>query len=83
MKTMYIKPEIFATASTIEHHLCAGSPLLGVRKADWGAKGVNDYSNSAWDNQGWGDTETPVIAGNDNGVLNSQTNGNGLWEDED
>ena len=79
MKTMYIKPETFITSSSVEYHILAGS---GLRKSDFGAKGVNEYSNSAWDNQGWGDTETPVIAGNDNGELNSTTNDNGLWEDE-
>lgn len=78
MKTMYIKPETFITSSSVEYHILAGS---GLRKSDFGAKGVNEYSNSAWDNQGVGDTETPVIAGNDNGVLNSTTNDNGLWED--
>lgn len=78
MKTMYIKPETFITASAVEYQILAGS---GKRMADFGAKGVNDYSNSAWDNQGWGDTETPVIAGNDNGELNSTANDNGLWED--
>ena len=80
MKTMYIKPEIFITETKVEHHLCAGSCL---RKSDFGAKGVNDYSNAAWDNQYWGNTETPIIAGNDNGVLNSQTNDATTWDDDD
>ena len=83
MKKHYIKPEVEITAQWFEGHLCAGTET-GQRMADWGAKGVNDYSNSAWDNEGWGNTTTPVIiAGDDNGELNSTGNQYNLWEDED
>ena len=80
MKTRYIQPETLVTYYPLESQLCAGT---GVRQADWGGKGQNDYSNSLWDNQGWGDTETPVIAGNDNGNLNSTTKGINLWDEDE
>lgn len=82
MKAMYIKPEIEITITLMEGHLC-GNSETGLRQADWGAKGVSDYSNDAWDNQGWGNTTTPVIiGGDDNGELNSTGNQYNLWEDE-
>lgn len=77
---MYIKPELEITITLMEGHLCGDSK--GLRQADWGAKGENEYSNSAWDNEYWGDTETPVIAGDDNGTMNSTANSHNLWEDE-
>ena len=82
MKKHYIKPEVEITAQLFEGHLCAGTEN-GQRMADWGAKGVNDYSNSAWDNEFWGNTQTPVIAGDDNATMNSTSNQYNLWEDED
>jgi hypothetical protein len=78
MKANYIQPEITITYHYFEGHLCAGT---GIRQADFGAHGENDYSNSLWDNQGWGDTETPVIAGNDNGELNSTSKSFNLWDE--
>ena len=80
MKATYIKPLVDITYVEFEAELCEGS---GLRKADFGA-GDQDYSNSAWTNEGWGDVETPVIAGDDNGTLNTTAKGSGgvNWDDE-
>ena len=82
MKAMYIKPELEITITLTEGHLCGDSN--GLRQADWGANGVSDYSNEAWDNEGWTQTENPFIpiGGDDNGELNSTGNQYNLWEDE-
>lgn len=81
MKATYIKPQTDITIVEFEAELCEGS---GLRKADFGA-GDQEYSNAAWTNEGWGDVETPVIVGNDDGQLNSTAKGSSfgsIWEDD-
>ena len=72
MKKNYIQPESTINARyALECSICNATVQ---RKADWGGSGK--YANPDWHNQNYGD-DPVVIAGDDNGALNSMTKGRG------
>ena len=77
MKKNYIQPEITASVRySLEGPLCGSIQ----RAAQWGKSETTDYSNGAWFNEGHsGDI---IMAGDDAGMIDSQTKGRGSnWGD--